>query len=133
MSVNNVIVHPRCTNYRPVQKLKNPKKKTKNKKKVFILVGLLIVVFLIIIFGQMIWLNHKMDLEIQSKKQQLKELEIQQALLYEEIEKIQDPVYIERMARERLGLVKEGEKVIMPATPGDVRPLIPPREGEIQH
>ncbi|MDN5344256.1 MAG: hypothetical protein PWQ18_367 [Clostridia bacterium] len=50
--------------------------------------------------------------------------------LREQIEELNNDSYIERVAREELGLVKPGEKVIIPAVPGQVRPYIPPQPGQ---
>ena len=42
----------------------------------------------------------------------IKDLEAQQARLLEEKERLEnDPVYLEKVAREKLGLIKEGEVV----------------------
>lgn len=43
--------------------------------------------------------------------------------LREEIKLLKTTDYIERVAREELGLVKAGEKVLLKATPGKVIPL----------
>lgn len=52
----------------------------------------------------------KADLE----EQKLRLIEKNQALTLE-LEKTTSPQYIEKIAREQLGLVKEGEQIIMPA------------------
>ncbi len=54
------------------------------------------------------------------------ELEEQKLILIEknqtltmELEKTKSPQYIEKIAREQLGLVKEGEQIIMPVIPNN--------------
>ncbi|HHW06877.1 MAG TPA: septum formation initiator family protein [Clostridia bacterium] len=59
-------------------------------------------------------------LELQQRKEQL--LAEHQQLLQDK-EKLNSPAYIERRAREALGLIKPGEKILTPAKPGQVLPL----------
>ena len=45
-------------------------------------------------------------------EKRLKELEVQRAQLLQEKERLEnDPVYLEKVAREKLGLIKQGEVV----------------------
>jgi cell division protein FtsB len=44
-------------------------------------------------------------------RQELEELRAENAVLHEELSRLDDPAAVEKLAREKLGLVKEGEKV----------------------
>ena len=133
---SNVIIHPRCLdskrkiNMVPVSR--GQKKGKKIKPVVYILI-LAVVIFVLTAFGRFAWLSYKLDKEISVYLSQLENARIYHAQLIQEIELAQAPIFIEKVARERLGLVKEGERVIMPAKPGNVMPLKKPAEGEIQH
>ena len=48
--------------------------------------------------------------------------------LQEEYGRLQDKAYLERQAREQLGLIRPGEKVLVPAQPGQVVPHSPVME-----
>lgn len=95
--------------FNKVTKLKFPKGKT---AKFFLLLGA--VFFTFTFFGGdfgfvRIWNLHqkKKDLELESKKLQVRILDLQV-----EKDKLRyDKSYLEKIAREKLGMVKEGEKV----------------------
>ncbi|WP_035267524.1 FtsB family cell division protein [Desulfitibacter alkalitolerans] len=133
---SNVIIHPRCldSKRRINMELANKGQKRSNKlKPVFYISIVALLVFVLTAFGRFAWLSYKLDKEIKVYLNQLEEAKMYHAQLVQEVELAQDPIFIEKVARERLGLVKEGERVIMPAKPGYVMPLKKPVEGEIQH
>lgn len=84
-------------------------KKKINLKSVVIVV--LVAIFCISYIRQEITMN-KIRKEIESKQTQLNELESKNKKLQDEVNQSSTDKYIERMARERLGMIKEGEKVI---------------------
>lgn len=84
-------------------------KKRMNLKNVVIII--LIAIFCISYIRQEITMN-KIQKEIEAKQTQLNELESKNKKLQDEVNQSSTDQYIERMARERLGMIKEGEKVI---------------------
>lgn len=74
--------------------------------------------------GQIIEMYNVRD-EIRSIQQQMDELQEKNAALNKELEQLNSPVHIEREAREKLGLVKPGEKIILEAKPGEKGSIIP--------
>lgn len=73
---------------------------------------------------------YKVEKELDFYRQQKAALLAEQARLQEEIRKLNSDIYIERIAREELGLIKPGEKVILPAKPAsDIPPYVPPPPG----
>lgn len=84
-------------------------KKRMNLKNMVIII--LIAIFVISYIRQEITMN-KIQKEIAAKQTQLNELESKNKKLQDEVNQSSTDQYIERMARERLGMIKEGEKVI---------------------
>lgn len=73
---------------------------------------------------------YKVEKELEFYRQQKAALLEEQARLKEEIQKLNSDTYIERMAREELGLIRPGEKIILPAKPAtDIPPYVPPPPG----
>ncbi|GFN21764.1 cell division protein FtsL [Thermanaeromonas sp. C210] len=76
------------------------------------------------------WKIYQVNKELEAYRQQKEALLEEQARLQEEIRRLNTDEYIERVAREELGLIKEGEKVLLPAQPGeDVPSYVPPPPG----
>ena len=84
-------------------------KKRMNLKNVVTII--LIAIFCISYIRQEITMN-KIQKEIEAKQTQLNELESKNKKLQDEVNQSSTDQYIERMARERLGMIKAGEKVI---------------------
>ncbi len=86
-------------------------------RKKSILKKLIIALFLFVFcFGyirQMITMN-RIEKEIESKQSQLDEIKAKHERLQDEVDKIDEGSldYLERLARERLGMIKPGEKVV---------------------
>ena len=86
-------------------------------KKKLILKKLIIFAFVIFFAGsytkQFITIK-KIESEIASKQSQLEEIQEKNERLQEEVEKINSNSanYLEKLARERLGMIKPGEKVV---------------------
>lgn len=66
-------------------------------------------------FGDQIMKINAMNREVTKVNQQLAGLEERNQELKKEIKNLQSKTYVERMAREKLGLVKPGEVVILQA------------------
>ena len=58
-------------------------------------------------------------------------LQLEKNQLEKQKELVQDEKYVEKLARENLGLVKPGEKLILLAEPGEVMPLEMDENAEI--
>lgn len=65
---------------------------------------------------------------INSEEAKLQALEIENARLRERLERLNDPDYVEKLAREQLGLVKPGEisYVVVPPAPSTATAHAPP-------
>lgn len=83
---------------------------------------MLVLVFCVYFVGKMISqqvvLNRKND-EIQEITEQINSASRETDRLEEELESVNDPEYLERMAREKLGLVVPNERVYIDANSSD--------------
>ena len=84
-------------------------KKRMNLKNMVILI--LIAILVISYVRQELTMN-KIHKDIEAKQTQLNELQDKNKKLQDEVNQSSTDEYIERMARERLGMIKDGEKVI---------------------
>lgn len=84
-------------------------KKRMNLKNMVIII--LVAIFCISYVRQELAMN-KIQKDIEAKQTQLNELQDKNKKLQDEVNQSSTDEYIERMARERLGMIKEGEKVI---------------------
>ncbi|WP_300259131.1 septum formation initiator family protein [Clostridium sp.] len=84
-------------------------KKRMNLKNMVIII--LIAILVISYVRQELTMN-KIKKDIEAKQTQLNELQDKNKKLQDEVNQSSTDEYIERMARERLGMIKEGEKVI---------------------
>ena len=133
---SNVIMHPRYLDNKKKISSEPANRGQKKKNKIIPIVGIFLFVVTILVvsaFGRFVWAGYQLDKEISFYSSQLEYAKIQNAQLLQDLEQIQDPLFVERMARERLGLVREGERIIIPTVPGDVRLFNPSTEGEIQN
>jgi cell division protein FtsL len=97
-----------------------PAPRIKKKWPVLYLLGLLLVYFLILFtvqFFRYIQLNN----EVRALSREIERIRGENALLAEEIERLNDPEYLEELARDRLGMARPGEVLFNiqepPATP----------------
>ncbi|MPQ42164.1 cell division protein FtsL [Clostridium tarantellae] len=72
----------------------------------------LIAIFCISIVRQELTMK-RINSDIQGKQKQLQDLKNKNERLQEEVNQSTTDEYIERLARERLGMIKPGEKVIV--------------------
>ena len=78
----------------------------------------LVIVFIILfslyhIVGNFMQIR-RLESEVEKLQQELQEAENRQQELQLEVERLDDPEYIERIARSRLGLVRPGEELFLP-------------------
>ncbi len=113
-----------------VIKVASQSKPGKQKKVKFKLKGPSVILLILLGFifysfgGQMVEM-YNVRHEIQKIQEQMDELRIKNADLRKQIEQLNSDAYIEREAREKLGLVKPGEKIILEAKPGAKGSSIP--------
>ncbi|WP_426348207.1 FtsB family cell division protein [Alloiococcus sp. CFN-8] len=85
----------------------------KNKRIKNVIIGFMLVVLAYNVINQQIAMK-RIEKEFSEKKEELQLLKIENERLTEEVEASEtDPSYMERLAREKLGLVKPGEVTII--------------------
>lgn len=92
---------------------------TKNRPRVRLRLGTLVVLcFMVAVVGSSSWQIWKLHSNVEAQLAQLNQEKIsllqQEKLLHDEIAQLNTPSYIEKLAREQLGLVKRGEILISP-------------------
>lgn len=86
-----------------------------------------VLAILTVVFGSTFVQVYRLEREAARMEQLKRDLEAQNAQLREEIKLLHTPQYIERLAREQLGLVKPGEiALLIVQTPPDPVPPQPP-------
>jgi len=95
------------------------KVKTKNRQRVRLRSGsVLILCFTVAVIGSSAWQIWKLRSQVEEQLAQLNQEKVtllqQKKLLNDEIAQLNNPSYIEKLAREQLGLVKHGEILISP-------------------
>ncbi|MHB8172485.1 MAG: FtsB family cell division protein [Thermincolia bacterium] len=95
------------------------RKKTASPKKTPLLriITLMVVGYLFFAFGSQFLKLNQMDQEVANIKEQINSLEGKNRETKNEIRQLKSDTYVERIAREKLGLVKPGETVIFPVKP----------------
>ena len=83
-----------------------------------------ILIYLIVNFSRQTWKLWQTGRLVEEKQRQLDMVEEKNSQLQSELEKVQSSEYIEAEAREKLGMGKAGEKVI-------IMPGISPDQGKI--
>ncbi|NPV74481.1 MAG: septum formation initiator family protein [Pelotomaculum sp.] len=82
------------------------------------LVALLLLGYLAITFSSQFGRLSVLQKNVDSIQQEVQELKQKNAALREELQMVQSDAYIEKTAREKLGLVKPGETRVVPVPPG---------------
>lgn len=85
--------------------------------------------YLVFTFARFGFILLQANLQIKLYEEKKAALMAEKARLEKKIQELNDDKYIERIAREELGLVKPGETIIIPAVPGQVKPYVPPKPG----
>ncbi len=83
-----------------------------------ILVGLFVLYFIYIMIWQQVMLSKK-NKEIDALEEKISAATQQTEQLKEQLSSMEDPEYIERIAREKLGLVRPNERVFVDANKSD--------------
>lgn len=101
------------------------KKLTRRKKKPspFRLLLLAVVAAYLLAFGYWSYKINQLDAQIRALEMEKEAVLAEQNRLLEQKQLVMSPEYVEKLARENLGLVKPGEKVVLFAKPGEVMPL----------
>ena len=76
------------------------------------MVIIILIAILVIYYVRQELTMNKIHKDIEAKQTQLNELQDKNKKLQDEVNQSSTDEYIERMARERLGMIKNGEKVI---------------------
>lgn len=83
-----------------------------------VLVGLFVLYFIYIMIWQQVMLSKK-NKEIDALEEKISAATQQTEQLKEQLGSMEDPEYIERIAREKLGLVRPNERVFVDANKSD--------------
>lgn len=81
--------------------------------KLTLVVGLCLVLFAFVSFGRELYRRIEVNQEISRLEQQIRELESRKTRLTNLIEYFESPLFQEQEAREKLGLAKPGESVVI--------------------
>lgn len=109
MNEQKVIGHPAVEKRSSKRKKFNP---TKSKMPVIVLI--LLLAYVTFSFGTRFNTLYAMQQDVREMQEQVERLSRRNAQLQEELEKVKSDAYVEEVAREKLGLIKSGEKRIMP-------------------
>lgn len=82
----------------------------------------IVIIVLLLVFGfnvvKQTMAIKRINNDIAEKSEQLNEKKEENRKLQAELERVQSNYdYLEKLARERLGLIKEGEQIILPSEP----------------
>lgn len=103
-----------------------------SKSKLPTLVVLLLLGYLAVSFGSQFSRLYILQNDVKDIQQQVQELKEKNAALREELRMVQSDAYIEKTAREKLGLVKPGETRVVPVPPGtELKKLEAPTKGNV--
>lgn len=86
---------------------------------------LILLGFIFYSFGGQVVEMYNVQKELKNIQVQMDDLRAKNADLRKQVEQLNSAAYIEREAREKLGLVKPGEKVILEAKPGAKERILP--------
>ena len=94
---------------------------------------LILVIWTAFHFAKNAYRNYQLNQQILTLQKEIEALRLRGAQLEEEIENWRSPEYVERVAREELGLVKPGETVYILSQPltSDVELDVEKRQGPI--
>ncbi len=109
------------TGHSPIQTGSEQKKKKKLNPKRFTVAMLAIffvLYFICVMIGQQIDISKK-NKEIDALEEKIAAAQQQTEKLEKELENLNDPEYLEEMAREKLGLVRPNERVFVDVNRGD--------------
>jgi cell division protein FtsB len=95
-----------------------------SKSKVPTLIAVLLLAYLAVSVGAEFSKISSMQRDVLSIQQEVKDLQQRNTALRQELQVVQSDAYVEKTAREKLGLIKQGETRVLTVTPGtQVQPL----------
>ncbi|MDK2820631.1 MAG: hypothetical protein PWP31_596 [Clostridia bacterium] len=106
-------------------KLKGAKKRRKWPN----IIILCILAYVLCSFAHLGIALYQTNLQIKEYENKKAALLAKQAELKKQIQDLNTDKCIERIAREELGMIKRGEKVVMLAEPGEIKTYVPPEPG----
>ncbi|MCL6560745.1 MAG: septum formation initiator family protein [Firmicutes bacterium] len=118
----------------PEPKRSYPRRKSFNlsRSKLPTIVMLILLGYLAITFGSQLTRLSSMNRDVQNIKQQVQELQQKNAALREELRLVQSDAYVEKTAREKLGLVKQGETRVVAVPQGtQLKKIQPPEKDNV--
>lgn len=83
------------------------------KQKIVIVLGVIVFIFIVYSFAVRIFTAFKAGDRLTEAANRLHKLEVQNKELKAQLEEVSSPDYIEKQARDKLGLAKEGEVVMV--------------------
>lgn len=105
--------------------ISTPRKKRLGYARIIICALGIYLLFSFLMGGYQIWQIKKQLSQVEGEQNLLNQ---QQQALHKEVQSLQDPEVIEKIARESLGMVKQGETIVVPAIPGSNIPK--PKTGD---
>ncbi|HEX3033275.1 MAG TPA: septum formation initiator family protein, partial [Bacillota bacterium] len=70
-------------------------------------------------FGQQFFQMQSIERDMDKIQAEIKAMQLKNKQLHTEVKRLNSDAYVERIAREKLGLVKQGETVLLPARVSD--------------
>lgn len=91
----------------------------KQRNRFFLMVALLLLGYFVFSFSKGFLALHQINQELQQTQGRIQQMKEKNSQLEREIKLLQTPEYLEKLAREQLGLVREGEisVIILPGDP----------------
>ena len=86
-------------------------RKLQRRKRFLMLVALIIIVWTVVAFSRGYYRNYQALQRLVELESEIKAYEIRNEQLQAQIDRLQSPEYVERVAREELGLVRPGERL----------------------
>lgn len=103
----------------PASKGERPKKSFNlSRSRIPVLIFLFLLVYMAFSFFSQFNKLANMRNDVSNIQQQMQELQQKNASLREELRMVQSDAYIEKTAREKIGLIKPGETRVIPVEPG---------------
>lgn len=117
------------------RRVKRKKSFSLSRSRLPLMVAVLLMGYLAVSFSSQFGKLSSMQREISSIEQQVQELKEKNASLRQELQLVQSDAFIEKTAREKLGLVKPGETRVVPVPEGtQLKAVQPPAEnGGVSH
>ncbi len=103
--------------YQQPEKTRTVRRFRFSRSKLPLIIIVLLLLYVSFSLGTRLDQLYAMQRDLQAIQAEVKELREKNARLQKQLEKLQSDAYIEQVAREKLGLVKDGEARIVPIAP----------------